>query len=195
MNLKADSIRAARICQGDIIRNVDCIEYAIEKEGVIEVSRIRFPFTIVLTQDCDLEQDHKIQCNMTKLVKDKKLISVLVAPLYNAEHVFQGDHLSTLDITMEPVNKNKTPGKYLKNNERPRYHYLEFPPDIHLVPSIIDFKHYFSVNANYLTKMKLENYVCTLSELYREDVSQRFASFLSRIGLPDIKESSTTQHS
>lgn len=186
MNLKVDRLRIERICQGDIIRDVDCIEYAIEKDGVIDVSRIYFPYVAVLTQDCDLEQDFKIQHTPEKPVKDKKLISVLVAPLYNAEHVFMGTHLSDLTIPMEPIKKNSTAGGFLLNNQRPRYHYLEFPPDIQLVPLVIDFKHYFSVNANYLIKLRPTNYVCTLSALYREDISQRFASFLSRIGLPEI---------
>lgn len=192
MNLRAEKLEDKRLCQGDIISEVDCIEYAVEKEGVIEVSRIVFPLIIVLTQDCDLEQDYKNQREAEKAVKDKMLISVLVAPLYNAEHVYQGKHLSDLNIAMEGINKSKTPGNFLRNNDRPRYHYLDFPQTIQLVPSVIDFKHYFSTNANYLTKLKQSNYVCTLSALYREDVSQRFASFMSRIGLPDLKAEIST---
>ncbi|MGD9726889.1 MAG: hypothetical protein AB7G68_12445 [Nitrospiraceae bacterium] len=190
MNLKADTLEPYRIRQGDIVRDVDCIEYAVEKEGIIEVSRIIFPLVVVLTQDCDLEQDFKIQNDTTKTIKDKLLISALVAPLYNAEHVYQGTHLSELAIGMEIINKKRSPGNFLRNNERPRYHYLEFPDDIPVVPSIIDFKHYFSVNVNHLNELKLHNYVCTLSPLYREDICQRFASYLSRIGLPDVAEKS-----
>lgn len=193
MNLKVDRQKVNRICQGDIVRNVDCLEYAIEKGGIIEVSRIQFPLVIVLTQDCDLEQDFKLQVNGQRAIKDKLLISVLVAPLYNAEHVYQGNHLSELSIAMEPINRKKTPGHLLQINERPRYHYLDFPEEIHLVPSVIDFKHYFSVNVNYLTQIKKERYVCTLSPLYREDISQRFASFLSRIGLPEIHIASSQE--
>jgi hypothetical protein len=87
-------------------------------------------------------------------------------------------------MKMEPVPKKGNSGNFLRHNERPRYHYLEFPPSIPLVPSVIDFKHYFSVNIKYLKKIKRTNFVCQLSELHREDVSQRFASFLARIGLP-----------
>jgi hypothetical protein len=165
------------------------LEYATERAGVIEVSRIVFPLVIVLTQDCDLEQEYKVRADLAKPVKDKTLISVLVAPLYNAEHVYQGEHLSELNIGMEPIKKGKSYGNLLRNNERPRYHYLEFPDETNLVPCVIDFKHYFSVNVLYLGTLKATGYVCTLSALYREDVSQRFASYLSRIGLPDIAQS------
>lgn len=174
-----------RISQGDIFKNVEFIEYAVEKEGIIELSKIIFPHVIVLTQDCDLEQDFKFRWGRPKKkTQDKYLLSVIVAPLYNADHVFSGSHLEDLDIAMEPINKTRSPGEFLMKNERPRYHYLEFPPDIPIAPSIIDFKHYFTVNINYLKKIKVDHFVCQVSDIFREDVSQRFASFLARIGLP-----------
>ena len=86
---------------------------------------------------------------------------------------------------METINKNKSPGQFLIKNERPRYHYIEFPARIPIVPSVIDFKHYFSVNIEYLKKLKRRNFVCQLSDLFREDVSVRFAGYLARIGLPE----------
>ncbi len=177
-----------RVCQGDIFRNVEYVEYTAEKSGIIEVSKILFPLVIVLTQDCDLEQDYRHRWSrQASGTQDKWLLSVLVAPLYNAEHVFQGEHLSELHMTMQQINAKRSPGKYLKNNQLPRFHYLEFPEDIPIVPSVIDFKHYFSVNVKYLHKIKKTHFVCSVSSLFREDVSQRFASFLSRIGLPEIK--------
>jgi hypothetical protein len=188
--IKVNKSRKSRICQGDIFRDIEYIEYVSEKKGIIEVSKIIFPLVIVLTQDCDLQQDYKFRWSREGKSKtqDKWLVSVLVAPLYNAEHVFQGSHLSDLDLEMEPIKKNRSPGTFLKENQNPRYHYLDFPPNIPLVPSIIDFKHYFSVNVQYLKKIKTTNYICSISNLFREDISQRFAGFLARIGLPEIKE-------
>ncbi len=181
-NVKVDKRRRIRISQGDIFRNIECIEYVIEKKGIIEVSKIIFPLAIVLTQDCDLEQDSR---NRGKATQNTKLLSVLVAPLYNAEHVFLGEHLSDLDLKMEPINKNKSPGQGLMQNERPRYHYINFPQNIPLVASVADFKHYFSVHVSYLESVRKKNFVCRLSDLFREDVSQRFSAYLARIGLPN----------
>ncbi len=176
--------RKPRICQGDILRDVEMIEYAMESEGNLEISKIRFPLVIVLTQDCDLEQDHRFRWarNPQKNSADKYLISVLVAPLYNAEHVYLGQHLSELKMPMETINKNKTPGKNLRKNNNPRYHFISFSQTI--VDSIIDFKHYFSVNVRYLHQLRKTNFVCRIAPLFREDVSQRFSAYLSRIGLP-----------
>jgi len=175
-----------RILQGDIFRDVDYVERVSEEAGIIEVSRIVFPLAIVLTQDCDLAQDYIFRhTEPPPSTQDKWLISVLMAPIYNAEHVYRGEHLNDLGIKAELISKNKSPGMFLRNNERPRYHYLEFPAEIPIVASVIDFKHYFSVHVEYLRQIKPTRFVCTLSPLYREDVCQRFATYLSRIGLPD----------
>jgi len=183
--IRVDSGDPKRISQGDIYKNIEHIEYVVEQEGIFEISKIIFPYILVLTQDCDLAQDHMYRTE-DKKTRDKILISVLVAPIYNAEQVFEGTHLNSpsLGLSMEPINKKKSPGKSLMQNERPRYHYIEFPTEVSIVPSIIDFKHYFSVSTKYLESIREIQFVCRISELYREDISQRFASFLSRIGLP-----------
>ena len=182
---KVRTHNVSRVCQGDILRDVEHIEYVHERNGIIEVSKVVFPLVVVLTQDCDLEQDYRVRWSRQKTnTDDKKLFSVLVAPLYNVEHVFAGEHLNDLSLKMQMINKNKTPGTNLRQNETPRYHYLTFPHDVQIVPSVIDFKHYFSVNITYLKRVKTEQFVCKIAELYREDISQRFASFLSRVGLP-----------
>lgn len=174
-----------RISQGDIYRDVDFTEYVTEKGGYITISQITFPLVVVLTQDCDLEQDFKFRHGRPRPnTQDKLLLSVLVAPLYNAEYVRLGEHLFELDIQMQIINWNRTQGEFIRNNQNPRYHYLKFPDDIHIVESIIDFKHYFSVNIEYLKREKKRDFICRLAPLYRADLSQRYASFLARIGLP-----------
>lgn len=178
--------KKARISQGDIYKDVEFIEYAIEKAGVIEISKIVFPFVVVLTQDCDLNQDYTVRwARNGGTSHDKKIISVIVAPLYNAEHVYKGEHLSELEMAMAEIPKGKSPGKTLRQNQTPRYHYLEFPTNVLIVSSVIDFKHYFTVNVEYLKKHKKRNFICQIGPLFREDVSQRFSSYLSRIGLPE----------
>jgi hypothetical protein len=195
--IKVDKLQQDRISQGDIYNEIEYIEYAFEMDGYIHISKIIFPLVIVLTQDCDLAQDSTFRGfrGMEGKTQDKIIISALVAPIYNADHVFAGTHLDDIhkehlernhktEQSMAKINKEKTEGDYLLKNERCRYHYLEFPQDASIVPSIIDFKHYFSVNIEQLISMRKEHFVCRVSDLYREDISLRFANFLSRIGLP-----------
>ena len=179
----------SRVSQGDIYQNVEFIESVNEENGIVKISKIVFPYVVVLTQDCDLAQDFKFRSDDSK-TGDKLILSVLVAPIYNAAHVYSGEHLTELGLFMRQIKVKKRGNKYttewrnLVNNDNPRYHYLEFPNEVSIVPSIIDFKHYFSLNLEYLREIRETNFVCKVSELYREDISQRFASFLSRIGLP-----------
>ncbi|MBC8204247.1 hypothetical protein ISS30_05250 [bacterium] len=183
--IKVKKAKISKICQGDIIRDFEYPEFKIKRNGLLDISKFKFPLIIVLTQDCDLEQDH-ISRREDKKNQDKYLISVLVAPIYNYEHFLLGQHLSETGFTSGPFSSSKTKKKMLKDNQIPRYHYLEFPENIELVPGIIDFKHYFSVNIKYLEDNKKKHFVCKVSELFREDVSNRFANFLSRIGLPKV---------
>lgn len=182
--MKVERRRLGRVSQGDIYGEVEFVEYVEEKRGIIEVSRIVFPLVVVLTQDCDLKQDSRTRYEgIAAQDQDKLILSVLVAPLYNVEQVLRGEHLDQLRIRMQMI-KSRTQGNYLRINEIPRYHYIEFPQGIAIAPSVVDFKHYFSVNVEYLRRKK-GDLVCRVSPLYREDISHRFASFLSRIGLPE----------
>jgi hypothetical protein len=182
-----DKQESERICQGDIFKDVEFFERAVEQEGIIEISIINFPLVVVLTQDCDLEGDYVRRHAENQKDQNKCLLSVIVAPLYNFEHFTLGEHLSEINLTMMTFQKDKTPYKNIKDNQNPRYHYLEFPrgSGISVIPiTVIDFKHYFTVTITYLESIRLTNFVCKIKPLYREDISQRFASFLSRIGLP-----------
>ncbi len=176
----------ARLRQGDILSDVEFIENIDETDGKIVVSKIIFPLVIVLSQDCDLKWDFECR-NKDDSNNDKYLFSVIVSPLYNYEHFLQGDHLSELNQKMQSISskETKTDNKNLRNNENPRYHYLQFPDNIPIVNSVIDFKHYFCVNVETLKKHKEQHFVCNVSDLFRERISQRFTNYLSRIGLPE----------
>lgn len=193
--IRVDQGLPERVSQGDIFRDIEVIDRIIEQKGEVHISYIKFPYVVVLTQDCDLQQDmlfrkklSDIDDNLSKKSvpsNDKMLFSAIVAPLYNEEHFFLGNHLEQLNMKMQEIKKTKTPGKDIMNNSNPRYHYLKFDSDVTVVDSVIDFKHYFTVNLDYLTEQIGKNRVASISELYRENISHRFAFFLSRIGLPN----------
>ncbi len=50
-------------------------------------------------------------------------------------------------------------------------------------PLIIDFKHYYTIPRNILYQ-NLDHYNVSITELHREQLSQRFAYYLSRVGTP-----------
>jgi len=174
-----------QVHQGDVFKTVRYYECFTEIGGKFELSLLEFPFSIVLTQECDLSNNlierTKNGNGDNSQKQDKYLVSLLCAPLYNAEHLFSGKHLEHLKI--ETDYKNSTQKKYIKSNRDPRYHYIEFD-NKELVPMVIDFKHYFTVTLNYLEN-NMENRICIMQPIFRELITQRFSNFLSRIGLPD----------
>lgn len=180
-----DISAANRVRQGDIYREVEYIESADDEAGIVAISKLIFPLIVVLTQDCDLEWDFIRRFEEKDKDQNKLLLSVIVAPIYNFEHFLTGEHLSEIDFKMKSFNRKETACVHIIQNQNPRYHYLEFPKESKIIPAgVIDFKHYFAVNVKYLQSIKETNFVCKIKELYREELSQRFAYFLSRIGLP-----------
>jgi len=95
-----------------------------------------------------------------------------------------GSHWGTLFDTGKKFKNDGTEIGKIKNNDDPRYHYLHFDPESDLPDMIIDFKHFFTVSTDYLYQNKVKR-VRAIDELYREKISQRFAYYISRIGLPD----------
>lgn len=185
--IKIKNTKDRKIRHGDVIRDVEYLEHADIKDGIIDLSIIEFPLVVVLTQDCDLAQDYKFRWSRAEVKnEDKYLLSVLVAPMYNYEHVIKGEHLSEIEMGMTVLSAGSaTLIQKIQDNEIPRYHYLEFPSSTNIVPTIIDFKHYFSVPTKYLKSHKANNFECQIAPVNREDLQQRFSSFLSRIALPD----------
>lgn len=185
---------SGEINQCDIYRDIEFIEYVKEDGDSIEVSKIVFPLAIVLTQACDLQQDHNARKKIeveNKGNQDKFLISVIVAPIYNFEEFRMGTHLDQLGLMMDPKGRrDKSTCSNIMKNENKRYHYLNFAEDVEIVESVVDFKHYFTVTVNYLNAIRKEKYVCSIDSLYRELLLQRFSNFLSRIGLPEPDEES-----
>lgn len=175
-----------QIHQGDIFQSIHYYETYVEESGNFELSMLKFPYSIVLTQECDLSnnmRERKNRDKKSKIIKqDKYLVSLLCAPLYNAAHLFEGNHLEHLQIESE--RKNSDQRKYIKSNREPRYHFIEFESETQLVPMIVDFKHYFTVSLNSL-ESNIENRICSLKPIYRESITQRFSNFLARIGLPE----------
>lgn len=83
-----------RVRQGDIFSNVPYYESYKELNGEFELTIYEFPYVIILTQDCDLEQNFKSEVKQviidgkTLNKNDKHLVSIIVVPLYNSEHFF-----------------------------------------------------------------------------------------------------------
>jgi len=172
-----------QVHQGDIIKNARYYESFQEEADVFSLTVLEFPYSIILTQECDLTQNIRERSLQKADKHDKYLISLLCAPLYNAQHLFDGNHLSDHSLALHSHKKEKRDRELIMQNRDPRYHYIEFDDNVNLVPMIIDFKHLFSLSI-FTIEENINLRVGTIESLYRDLISQRFANFLCRIGLP-----------
>lgn len=130
--------------------------------------------------------------------RDRLLPSVLLCPAYPGESFREGSHIPSIllredpEIVKNPSIKYGVPAKTAKQYERirsnneSRYHYLGACSELRVPATVLDFKHYFTLPTETLwsTYRGEFHYLAKLKMPYREHVSQRFASFLARVGLP-----------
>jgi hypothetical protein len=149
-----------------------------------EISEIRHPLAIIISQDCDLERDYEFRSSRiadeVDPSSDKILPSVLLCEVITA------DELLTL------VPKGKDIWKRIIQNKDERYHVLsQVSPTSDAagqgLPAMgIDFKRHFSIFTDELyTQLRMGvGRRCCLNSPYLEHLSSRFANYLSRVGLP-----------
>ena len=167
-----------RICQGDIFTNIEIIESFNVKGSKITIEKISFPYVVCLNQECDLEHDFNCPTQ-----KDRKLLHIAIAPAFNFEDFLSGNHWAGIFDGNSSAKRKDTKSGLIMDNEITRYHYLNFAEE-NMPELIIDFKHFFTIHREELYK-QIENRLCSLDDLFKEKLSQRFSNFISRIGLPE----------
>lgn len=173
-------IQLQRISQGDIFQDIEILENISVEKSKITVQRIIFPYVICLNQECDLENDFSAK---DKLLCDNNFLHIAIAPAFIFEQFLTGKHWGSIFSNNNPQKRGDTTINKIINNEIPRYHYLKFP-DKDMPELIIDFKHFFTIDKNALYN-QIKNRLCSLDNLFKEKINQRFSYFISRIGLPE----------
>jgi hypothetical protein len=178
----------SRICQGDILRDFKFQE-VINIKGTVK--EYFYPYVVIMSQDCDLEQFQKIKSaeNLPENDGSTKctcyLPNIIFAPAFVSEQLKEGKHLKDVhNITQDKLGGDKW--KNLLSNHVDRYHHLNADLEIQVQDLIIDFKLYHTLAIEHFLEQYKERYLTSISELFRERLSQRFANFISRIGLPEI---------
>ena len=184
----------SRISQGDIFEDITIIEDIEIEKSVIRVKKISFPYVVCLNQECDLESDFKKNSEKQRDLEsdskknsekqcDSNLLHLAIAPAFIFEQFLSGSHWGDIFENNIPQKRGDSIIKKIVQNEIPRYHYLYFPKDS-MPELIIDFKHFFTINRAVLYS-NIGKRLCSLDDLFREKINQRFSYFISRIGLPE----------
>ncbi|UXE65903.1 MAG: hypothetical protein KA713_15745 [Chryseotalea sp. WA131a] len=163
-----------QIRQGDFIPNCPIFvppsnlnTELIEEGNEVDISLKKLN-AIVVSQSCDLEHD--------------KVEIVLVCPYYSLEYFF-----SALPISESTGNGRRKKIEALRQGNLPAYHLLNKDLDCGLSDySVVDFKNVYGVNYDFLKSFvsSIPNRPRLLPP-YREHLSQAFARFFMRVGLPN----------
>ena len=157
------------IQQGDFIPNCPIVIpptiISIDEITDIEIKEID---SIILSQSCDLVND--------------KIEIVLVCPFYSLE--------TFLNNLPEDQRSNRAKRKAIDNLRKGHlagYHLLNNDPEIDLLNDyqVVDFRNVYGIQFNALTQIVngLSNRIRLLPP-YREHLSQAFARYFMRVGLP-----------
>lgn len=179
-----------RVSQGNIYKDIFITEAKRNlPEAKLKVKEIPIEYSVVLTQDCDLEQDYNARNDLSEpseTTHDKYLSYILLSPLHLEDAFRKGEHL--LNFGRKVKRKNSDEARSIKKNLNFRYHFLKKDTKIPISELVVDFKHFFTIERNffYETYHSKSHFVCSINYLFREDLNQRFSNFLSRIPLPEI---------
>jgi len=182
--------------QGEILANV--VELQIEPksirlddlDSVYDVNPVLHPFAIVLSQDCDLEQDFNFRYNAKGNMRHE-LPSILFCQAEDADKFAESERYKGL------FSGSKFPDDFTRNNEF-RYHFiqnvpLEFDRENCGLPNLgMDFKRYFTMpTAEVYQRVRLAHTQrrTQLQSPYLEHFCDRFHNFNNRIALPEEYES------
>lgn len=177
--------------QGEILSQVvelrvDIGSLRLADQESLKIGEKVHPFALILTQDCDLDWDYSVrqQSNSedSSVPAHKLLPNVLLCELWLASQL-KGQHSLNSGL-WKPIRKNRDE----------RFHFLEkpqascdlmkdgFPDDLTL-----DFKRVFTIDTEELY-FRLETDTkrrCCLQGPFVQDISNRFAYYLSRVALPE----------
>lgn len=191
MKTKVDSMYfqhdLERLCQGDIFRDFEDYLWGVVGGGKVKMMKRTTIYMVIMSQDCDLERDYanRMESGNSDKNQDKFIHQILVCPAYPSKQLKEGIHFSELGVKMEKI-ESATRWNLITLNEIPRYHYLKRDKQLQVPDLVIDFKHFFTIQRDFIYEARKEHYLATIDELFREELSQRFANYLSRIGLPII---------
>ena len=184
----------AQICQGDIFKDVKYTYISAVYDDTVEVVEYTFPMAIIISQACDVDSMSRL-VDMKSGKVNKFMPSILLCPIYDKEEAKKMTHIDDAFTELKLskiVEKDKplfTSKEFdvVTNDWHYRFHSLriveEKKGNTLLENVIIDFKHYFTVPAAYLYANR-NNRFCHLDSLFAEQVTLKFATFLSRVAIP-----------
>lgn len=157
------------LLQGDMIRECPIIEPSSKIELGSVQANIRSFDVVILSQSCDLE--------------NKKVQLVLVSPIWSLSVIKDDPQFKTPKEYTRFIEK-------VQKGEQPNYHLLSkcVLSSFQSEAVLVDFRNVYAVHFDVLTELARNESRIRLLPPYREHLSQAFARFFMRVGLPSVVE-------
>lgn len=178
------------LLQGEILSNLPQARLIIESapsegQGVFDIGV--HPWVIVMSQDCDLEQDYRARNGSNQ--PDKKIPNILFCEMTTSGELFK--------LIYSAGGPASAIFQRIVQNNDPRYQFLEKTEAAYdalgtgLDELCIDFKRYFTIPAEevYFRLSQSTRRRCYLLSPYLEHLALRFYSYQSRVALPEEHQS------
>lgn len=188
--LKAQTVESqAVVQQGDIFKNVTFVYDVKKEQEELRIIELTFPYVLVITQSCDmLHASRLIKSNIDS--EAKMMFSVIVVPIFEKETITKGEHYKELkekgivDFKINSTFIDKNDIKIIEKDMHYRFHILNIDKQFEIPESIIDFKSFFTINVSAINQM-IDKRVCRIDSFGCQQIVNKFAAFLSRVGLSD----------
>ena len=153
---------------------------ALDPDGTPSGTLRQYNYSVILSQDCDLEQDYNARQQEDQTRIDKQLFGTLLCGVYEEDELRSGEYREGA------VKLGQKEWKFVQQNMSPRYQYLGYVRGPNC-PLVIDFKDYFFVPVTYLYEKIDQEEVSRMTSMdspWRDHLLQRFGFYMTRIGLP-----------
>ncbi len=155
----------------------------------VATRKVEHPLAIVLSQDCDLEQDFNVRHPAEQPQPDRETVETSPTAL---------THILLCDAHEESELKKRLPSTFgskdfrrIAGNQNERYHRIE-GADIEgtgttIEPLFLDFRRYFSIPCSAAYEQLspgTARRTARLPAYYLHDLNHRFYSYLARVAIP-----------
>jgi hypothetical protein len=180
------------IRQAELLTSVSEFQAIPDKEGnanEVATRRIEHPLAIVLSQDCDLEQDFNVRHPAEQPAPDREAAEASPAAL---------THILLCDAHEESELKKRLPDglgskdfRRIAGNQNERYHRIDGADvgdtGVSIEPLFLDFRRHFSIPCPAIYEQfasGLSGRTARLPAYYLHDLNHRFYSYLARVAIP-----------
>lgn len=180
------------IRQAELLTSISEFQAIPEMEGDsvdVATRRVEHPLTIVLSQDCDLEQDFKVRHPAEGAPPNREAAEASPAAL---------THILLCDAHEESELKKRLPDglgskdfRRIAGNQNERYHRIESAEirdtGTDIEPLFLDFRRHFSIPCPAVYEQFASGSAGRTARLpayYLHDLNHRFYSYLARVAIP-----------